>query len=172
LFLSPHAKPGRRRCGAALVIALSVLAILTILVTALAASLQVAANRGASAQTRQKARQLIRLGLESARTQIAKGAPGTLPSTFATPQGACELAVRAAAPGDATYESPLLAHRPGDYEVTVAATVRHATRNLRIEHVYLVNTSPNAARQVRLAANVTQPDPAIPKAKARGDKAL
>ena len=145
-----HAPRATRARAVALVIAVSVLAILTILVMGLATAQRVTVGRAAGSHARQTALELIRLGRQSIQAQLAQGAPVAEQVRFQAPEGDLVLSASEAAPDAPLYASSFLEHRPGDYLVTIRATVLLANHRLQLEHLYLLNASPSHERTLRL----------------------
>ena len=162
---------GAPRRGFALLIAISVLVILTIVVFALAASHDVALNRLALGHARHQAEELAQTALddlaaapataqtlpESAAaaltaTDLTTATAGTAP--VRTPEGAFYAAVRPARADEPCYAPPLLAPREGDRVAAVCVSVPLRPGYLHLTQVYLVNTTDERARRVQLRESV------------------
>ena len=159
--------PGRRPAsrGFVLLIAISVLAILTILVFGLAASQDQARNRAALDNARHVAAELASVALDSLGAAPAAAQASATTATAAAAQpaaaGATEVSQefpegrfvavsRPVAAGEPCYTPPLLAHRDGDRVVALCVSVPLKTALLRFTQVYLVNTTAEKARRVLL----------------------
>ena len=152
--ISASSTPIRRRRGMAMIVAISVLAILTIIVMGLAASQRASRQLASIQQTKQKALELIRLGLDSAMVQLKKPGGSVPPNAYKTREGEFTLTAFAIDPQEelakTLYDGKYLQHRPGDTLLTVSASVLRGPRRLQMEHLYLVNAAEGRERRIRL----------------------
>jgi len=162
---------GTRKRASALLVAISVLAILTILVMGLAASLQVAIGTSARLESRQHVGRLARLGFDAAMAALAGLAQGGAEEP-AWPQGSGQVqeggakgafafSLKPTQPDSVfggknapVYGGDFLKHRPGDCLLTVLASAERGVRALGIERIYLVNASPAHPRRLLLEETV------------------
>ena len=150
-MISDQRRTGRR--GVALLIAISVLGILTILAMGLAASQQVTRDLTANRSVRAKALRSAQLGLDIAIASIPKG----LTKGHAAAQSDTPFSWRAqtASPDAACYATEYLAHRPGDMIVTVSGLAPTRKGSILAERQYLVNLQPGTERRVCLSETVS-----------------
>jgi hypothetical protein len=141
------------RRGVALLVAISVLGILTILAMGLAASQQVTRDLSANQNVRAGALRGIQLGLDVAIAGIPKGltegraaenadVPFSWRAEAATPEAAC-------------YAGEHLAPRPGDMMVTASGRSLTRKGSIVAERRYLVNLQPGTERRVCLAETIS-----------------
>lgn len=158
----PRRRPTRPtpRRGAALLAALSVLVILTILVSALAASLTMTRQTGAITRDHARLASASRTALEWAEARLAdQPATATLSTDFTelppalSSAESLRYALRRTTPDNEIYGGGFLAHRPGDTLVLVQAVGSRAT----LGEKFLVN--PLSQRRIRLRADLGQKTP-------------
>ncbi len=145
--------PSRRR-GMALIVSIAVLAILTLIVMALTASQTTERHLASLHQTKQSARELIRLGLDSALAQMRKNGPDLPKEDHSTDEGGFSISARPLDLEEGTakkiYDGIILKYHPGDALLTVIAAVPGGPSKLAVEHNYLVNVTPGRERKVRV----------------------
>ena len=148
--MSPQRPLSSKRRGVALIIAISVLAILTIIVTGLAASHQAASAHNTHSADRQQALSMIRFGLGCAKSLLAHN-PVELagkPKIVELERGKCVISAKIAEPANPCYSGRFIKPRPGDVIVTIQAEgPRAASRTQE----FLVNVSDTGKRVIRLA---------------------
>jgi Tfp pilus assembly protein PilX len=146
-----------RRRGVALIVAIAVSAILTVLVVGLSASHSVARQGNVASMLGHQARVLARAGLDTAMVLLAQVPAGSaVPKrTFTAEGGAYDVEIRPAGADEPAYDDQALAHRPGDAIVTVSAVARRGPHRRQVNQRYLVNASPDRARRVRLENSVS-----------------
>ncbi|MBN1868153.1 hypothetical protein JW916_12785 [Candidatus Sumerlaeota bacterium] len=154
-----------RRRGVALVVAIAVLAILTILVMGLAASQSVARHHLARSDSERQARSLARTAFEAACAALASmpGGPTAeiAPRSFPADGDSFTVGMRpATSDDDPVYAGKFLKPRPGDVAVTVTATHKAGVYSLKITQTYLANVNPAHERRILLSEEVGAPTPA------------
>jgi len=142
--------------GVAILIAISVLAILTILVWSLAYSAGTAQQAQSAGFTRLRADHLARAGYDYA-VAILGRMPGELPEAremdLALEEGKCHIAAKPTRADDAVYSGKFLRQRPGDVLLTVTASVKSGAFVEKASHVYLVNVNPSHPRRLLYQEN-------------------
>jgi hypothetical protein len=141
------------RRGAALVAALAILVILTILVFGLAAMVDFTVANDARGAHRQDASSLARTGLQGAVSLLESNSQKILTDElileFET--GVCVVSVRPASADSHWYQNDYLQNRPGDVLLTVRATPVPKGRNAHsLQQIYLVNAQAPYKRVVLL----------------------
>ena len=139
-----------RRRGVALIIAISVLAILTIIVTGLAASLEAAAAHSAHSAGRQEALSMVRFGLNYAKSLLTRS-PADLagkPKVLETDQGKCVISAKIAQADDPCYKGRFIKPRSLDVILTIHV---EGPRAASLTQEFLVNVSETGKRVIRLA---------------------
>jgi len=148
--MSPQRPLSLKRRGVALIIAISVLAILTIIVTGLAASQQAASTHNTHSADRQQALSMIRFGLGCAKSLLAHN-PVELagkPKIVELERGKCVISAKIAPADDPCYKGQFIKPRPLDVIVTIQVEgPRVASRTQE----FLVNVSDTGKRVIRLA---------------------
>jgi hypothetical protein len=156
-----------RKRGSAVLVAISVLAILTILVMGLAASLQVAMGTSSRLESRQHVGRLARLGFDAAMARLAGLAQGGAEQSAwaegsgqvqeGAAKGVFAFSLKPTQPDSVfggknapVYGGNYLEHRPGDCLLTVQASAERGGRTLGMERIYLVNGSPTHPRRLLL----------------------
>jgi hypothetical protein len=147
--MSPQRPLSSKRRGVALIIAISVLAILTIIVTGLAASQQAASTHNTHSADRQQALSMIRFGLGCAKSLLTHN-PVELagkPKIVELEQGKCVISAKIAPADDPCYKGQFIKPRPLDVIVTIQVEgPRVASRTQE----FLVNVSDTGKRVIRL----------------------
>lgn len=151
-------KPFPSRRGVAIIIAVSVLAILTIVVFGLAASLRFAADNETAGQNRQTAVSLINTGLDYGLGLLAQNPAEILGKTRVIPfeNAAVTIFCRQAVPGDACYAGKFLVLRPGDAILTIRVHHGKEPRITRLTQEYLVNATAGQERVVRIEERIAE----------------
>ena len=149
-----------RRRGSAMVAAISILAILTILLVGLAAVQRGAMISNAKVQSAQQAHRVARLAFDAAWAAFSKipgglAQPVPLKKYLADPDS-FGLAASLPKEDDPIYAGHFLKQRPGDILLGISAS----TRRLRIEQLYLINTNPAHLRRICLKEEVKAAEPA------------
>jgi len=144
-----------QRRGVALIVAISVLAILTILFVGLAASQQQARQTQVTGDTRTQVRRIARTGLDAAEAHLGRFnqatiSPPSLDLDYPVDQGICHVFTRAVSPDDPVFSSGFLVHRPGDLVIQVRAALSEDPRAPGIQQTYLVNLQAAHPRCVRI----------------------
>jgi hypothetical protein len=137
----------------AVLIAISVLAILTVIVMALAYSTGMARNDESRGARQLRASHLARAGLDYAvaRIEAARGnAAGVDGLNLALQEGLCRIAAKPTTASDAVYSDSFLKFRPGDAMVTVRAAAGKGANSYEAVQTYLVNAGPGQPRRVLL----------------------
>lgn len=141
--------------GVALISAIAVLGVLTILLTALAFSQQTSLGQRAQSQSRDETEGMVRFALQASQGLLLR-APGRIidnESRFEFDAGLCVCTGRLARDGDSWYQSPWLARRQGDVHLTVRV---EPSGNLpAMTRRFLVNASPENRRIIPLSRQVT-----------------
>lgn len=153
----------KTRRAAALLAAIAVLAILTVLVSGLGFAL---GNRRIDSTRRQTRNALLRNGrtcvdmllarlAQSGQASVAQGgfdlSMGEASQASAPMQISAAYVARSAVAGDACYASPFLAYRQGDTLTTVTISAQRGRLRSGLEQVYLVNATASKRRRVRLS---------------------
>jgi hypothetical protein len=136
------------RRGVALIIAISVLAILTIVVMGLATSFEAARVQTSHSAAREEAASIIRFGLGHAKALLAHS-PGELvgkEKVVTLGGGKCVLSAKNAEPSNACYSGKFIKPRPGDVLVTIRA---EGAKALSLTEEFLVNVSGAGSRVIR-----------------------
>lgn len=157
---------GPARRGFVLLIAISVLAILAILVFGLAASQDLARGRAALDNARRTAYELGQVALDGLAATAAHAGDGATTATAMTvavkanvtgagdfhvlPEGKFLVDSRPTRANESCYTPPLLAHRDGDRVAALCVSVPLGSKYLRLTQTYLVNTTGEKTRRVLL----------------------
>lgn len=138
--------------GMALFLTVAVLAVLTVLVMALTASIDVARGLSVNARGTAEARELARMGIEAAAARMARGEVWAEPWVIETPEGVARLSP--VAPGVGAYDGAFLRPRPGDALVSVEARVAGGLRDWTVRQVYLLNADEGRQRRIRVSETI------------------
>jgi hypothetical protein len=164
--VAPGRGPARR--GFVLLIAISVLAILAILVFGLAAGQDLARGRAAQDNSRRVAYELGQVALDgltatgpragdaaTTATAIAVDAKAAKSADFREmPEGKFLVDSRPARAGESCYTAPLLTHRDGDRLVALCVSVPLGPKYLRLTQTYLVTSTGEKPRRVLLTESL------------------
>jgi hypothetical protein len=148
------------RRGVALMIAISVLAILTIITFALAASVGFASQTGKQSAQRHALQSASWFGLDTAKTLLSKSPDELIGKTrtLTLENGVCELSGTATKAEAAYYAYGTFKLRPGDVEVSTQVTLHPGQSDTQTRtYRYLVNVAPGTERVVVLPPQTTPP---------------
>ena len=143
----------RSRRGFAILVAISVLTVLTILIFSLATVSDFTMRNNHRSKQDQQSHNLARTGLDGALQLLRKDTQTLLTSEvrFALGTGSVVIYARPTSPDDDWYESAYFSQRPGDYFLTVRALPGpKGSRFNSIEQLYLVNVQSGNERVVLL----------------------
>jgi len=162
--MSAYHKPRR---GAALLAAIGVLAVLTILVSGLAASQSEVRSASLRLQLKQELQNAARACVDEALARMSAES-----AEFA---GDIEIEIQATTSGGRGYKaianyraqpiapdappyvrSNFLSHRPGDFMVEVTVRGRRGRHVWRMHEEYLLNAAPETSRRVRLSQRLAE----------------
>lgn len=168
-----HPGRGPARRGFVLLLAISVLAILAILVFGLADSQDLAYRRASLDNARRTAYELGQVALDSLTSTAPRTADGATTATAAVqpaaagsetlhalPEGKFLIDSRAARADEPCYTPPLLAHRDGDRMAALCVSVSLGPKYLRLTQTYLVNTTGEKTRRILLGEALVTDIPA------------
>lgn len=153
-------KAGKRtNRGVALIIAISVLAILTTLIMGLAYSADQARQGELLSSTNDRAGHLTRLGFDVAVATLA-----ATPSTAAAAkdldvtlqEGTCHVSLRPTAAAEPIYAGNFIKMREGDVLVKVLATIRKGAATQKATHTYLLNINPAHPRRILCEESISK----------------
>jgi len=168
---NPRTHAPRHR-GVAILIAISVLAILTILVMALGYSLDSSQHAQGAESAKVRGERLARAGFDYAIAMLGR-IPGSLTEPrevdLALSEGECHIAARRAQAGESFYGS-FVHLRPGDVVLTVTASLRKGRPMLQVTQTYLVNLSPAFPRRLLCQESVPKSLPPRPQAQGQERK--
>lgn len=140
------------RRGVAILTAIGVLAVLTILVAALAASVDSSVRQYKVEASRSQAQSVAWFGLDTAKAMLAKNPAEILGKTRKVPLdgGECEIKAGPAQPNAPYFAAgSAIKPRPGDNEVSISVTLSGKKPVLR-HYLYLINVAPGTERVIAL----------------------
>ena len=153
MLRSLYLRPSRNRRGIAIMIAISILAILTMIAFGLAASVDFSGQAGRQAAIRHDLQRNAWFGLDTAKALLAKTPNEILETskTLTLDNGSCVIAAQPAKAEDTCYSNSAFKLRPSDTIVSVSVTVQikkdeSQTKQFR----YLLNIAPGTERVVPL----------------------
>jgi hypothetical protein len=143
--------------GVALIMAISVVAVLTILIMGLAASQQNAAQTRSMQAERHAALASARDGYDCA-IGMLKNFVGPLTETreanYVVGRFDCRMEGRPAAPDEPIYHGAFVQFRKGDVHLTITTTTRGVSDSFSMVQEYLVNVNPTQERRLRLSESL------------------
>ena len=151
----------RSRRGVAIMIAISILAILTIIGFALAATVDFSGQENKQSALRHEAQSVAWFGLDTAKILLAKTPDEILgkSKTLTLDNGTCAIVAASAKADAAYYANSAFKLRPGDIELSLIVTLQKTVGTKKSEplvrnYSYLVNVAPGTERVIVLPPTV------------------
>ena len=145
------------RRGVAIMIAISILAILTIIGFALAATVDFSGQENKQSALRHEVQSVAWFGLDTAKALLAKTPDEILgkSKTLTLDNGTCAIAAASAKADAPYYANSAFKLRPGDVELSLVVTLQKKKSEPLIRNYnYLVNVAPGTERVVVLPPTI------------------
>lgn len=141
--------------GSAIIVAISVLAILTLIIMGLAYSAGASRQNEIRTVSKDRATHLARLGFDFALATLSKApaltGPQELKINLQADQAtstSCRISERPAAPTDGIYAGKFIKPRPGDIIINIEAIVYQGAASQKATQSYLLNVDPAHPRRL------------------------